>query len=467
MSDDTIHETDIDEPESNEPDTRRPPLGRRFLTVWIGQTVSEIGSMLSGVGAAIYVFVSTGSATWLGILAALAALPYLLTSPIATLIDRFPRRTVMIWADVGAACGPLFAVIMSLFGGLEVWHLAVAGFVGGLGNSLQAPASQAAVPALVDRDALGRANALKQFGPALGVVIGPVLAAPIVAWWGIQAVLLIDLATFLIGVGTVSLVRFDDQRDEHPVDDDGSWSMMWMWLSTDGRSLLMLMGATAVVNFVLAFFNVSLIALAADIAGPASAGLVLAVGGAAMIVGAIVAAQRGLPLDRLAAFSRGLVLMSLGLVVTAMRPSVAVVIVGVVIALGCVPWVNATMATVYNERVPASMQGRVFALRGAISQSLLPIGSALAGVTISGLAAPAIDDGGWLASSIGGLIGTGRERAPALVLLACAAALMVAAVVVWRSETRRELLVVPESTTGESSSGDELLKSEEDRAVSV
>ena len=49
--------------------------------------------------------------------------------------------------------------------------LVTVGFIGGLGNSLQFPAFQAAVPLLVDRDALDRANGLNQLGPAIGVVI--------------------------------------------------------------------------------------------------------------------------------------------------------------------------------------------------------------------------------------------------------------------------------------------------------
>ena len=39
-----------------------PALGPRFVTVWAGQTLSSIGSALSGVGVAVYVFVETGSA---------------------------------------------------------------------------------------------------------------------------------------------------------------------------------------------------------------------------------------------------------------------------------------------------------------------------------------------------------------------------------------------------------------------
>lgn len=413
--------------------TQHSPLGRRFLTVWFGQTVSEIGTMLSGIGAAVFVFVETGSATWLGLLTALAAVPYLVASPFATLIDRYPRRRVMIWADLLAATGPAAALGLASVGRLEIWHLALAGFIAGLGNAFQLPASQAAVPALVATEALDRANSLKQLGPAIGLVAGPFLAAPMVAWWGIEAVLLVDLATFVVGVLAVLAVRFDDYHDDRAVADDGSWRLMWAWLSNDGRPLLTLMAATAVVNFVLAFFNVSVIALSADVAGTAGAGIVLGAGGAAMIAGSVVHAQRGLAPDRVATIMRALVFMSAGLAIAALRPEFVLVTAGITIAFWAVPGVNAATSTIYHERVPASMHGRVFALRSSIGQALRPLGAALAGVTIARVATPSITAGGSLHGTLGRIIGTGPERAPAVVLLACAVVL--AALAAWMRQS--------------------------------
>lgn len=410
-------------------DSVRPPLGRPFLVVWFGQTVSEVGSMLAGIGVAIHVFVTTGSAAWLGVLAAVAALPFLLATPLATLVDRFPRRRVILVADVGAAAGPATALVLAASGRLEVWHLVVAGFIGGLGTAIQLPASQAAVPALAAPGALDRANALKQLGPAIGIVAGPVIAGPLVVHWGLEAVLLVDLATFAVGLVTVLAVPFEDHRDEHPVADDGSWSAVRSWLTGAGRPLLTLMALTAMINFVMALFNVSVLTLATEVGGAGRAGFVLAAGGLAMLVASVIAAQRGVRPDRVAAFRSGLVVVGVGLAITAARPSLLLVIVGVAVSLAAVPVMNAAMTTIYHERVPATMQGRVFALRGAIGQSLNPIGSLAAGLLIAHVTAPAMSEGGRLTGTLGSVIGAGADRGAAALLLVCAA--LLAAVVVW------------------------------------
>jgi MFS family permease len=418
---------------------KRPPLGSRFLRIWFGQMVSTIGSTLSAVGVAVYVYLETGSEVWLGALAALAALPIVIVGPFLGLVDRFPRRSVMITADMLAAIGPSTALLLAVTGRLEVWHLVVAGFLGGLGTAVQTPASMAALPSLVEPEAIGRANGLAQLGPALGLVAGPVLATPLVAWWGIKAVLLADLATFLVGMLLTLLTPFADAIDDPEIADDRSWRAAWVWLRESGRPLLVLLVAMSAINFSLAFFNLALLVVATNVGGAARAGVALGAGGAAMIAGSLIVAHRGVSHQRIRTIVRTLVLVSAGTAVAASRPVFGLVVVGVALALVGVPAVSAAVATVFHERVPASMHGRVFGLRATISQTLGPIGAVIAGFVITNLAAPALEPNGVLSGTIGQLIGTGPDRGAALVMLCVAGALLALATGLWMARSFADL----------------------------
>ena len=396
----------------------------------------------------MHVFVETGSAAWLGLLGALASIPFLLTAPMLTLTDRFRRRSVMIWADTFAVVGPAIAFVLALSDRLEVWHLAVAGFLGGVGSSFQWPAAQAAIPALVEPAALGRANGLNQLGPAAGIVLGPVLATPLVAWWGIEAVLLVDLITFAIAVGSTLIVKFDDATDDSNVADDGSWRALWAWLRRDGRPLIVLLAVMAAVNFFLAFFNISLLVLATELGGVARAGLVLGAGGAAMVVGSLISARRGVGADRIGTFSSALLLAGVGFVVAAAYPSFVLVIVGVVIALGSFPAVNAAVSTMYHERVPASMHGRMFGLRTSLGRALEPVGAIVAGVVVAHVAEPGLADGGPLAGSVGVILGTGAGRGAALTLAVVGLILIGIGIWLAQSTVRRQFAVGPAPADG-------------------
>ncbi len=354
---------------------------------------------MAGIGLAVYVFLQTDSAAWLGVLSALAAAPFALAGPFMPLVDRVSRRRMMIIGDCVAAAGPAIALALSLAGALEMWHLAVAVFIGGVGSAFQNPAAQAAVPLLVDRDSIDRANGLSQLGPALAMVAGPVIATPLVAWWGIRAVLLVDLATFAAAVITVAAVRFDN---DHAHSARTAASRGWRECNRPGYGPTVarcwcLMCAGAVTNFCLSMFSVSLLALAAELGGAAKSGIVIAAVGGAAIFGSLIAAKRGVPDDRVMVFAVGIGLTALGCIVAASRPSFVIVMLGGIIAVVGIPMVNATSATMFHERVPSEIQGRVFGVRGAIGRSLDPVGSIVAGFAISRLAEPAMNEGGVLA----------------------------------------------------------------------
>lgn len=399
------------------------PLGRRFLTVWVGQTVSTIGSALTAVGIAVYVFVVTGSLAWLGLLTAVEALPVLLMSPLLGLTDRWDRRTVMIRADVLAAMGPCLALIIALLGTIQPWQLAVAGFLGGVGTAFQVPAYQAAVPNLVEKPALGRANGLVQLGPAAAIVLAPAAATAIIAKWGITALLIADLATFGVGLVTTLMTKFSAAAPP-TADDDGSNRAAFNWLRRDGRGLLALVSAMACINFVMAFFNLAFFALAVDLGGVAKAGLAPAAGGATMIIASLVVGRLGIPARRMRAVSTSIAVMAAACVVAAIRPSFALLMIGAAIALATVPVVSAAISTVFHERVPQSMHGRVFGVRNVLGQMLYPLGSIAAGLIGANIAAPAMAPHGAFAASIGRAIGVGADRGAALMLLGVAVGLL-------------------------------------------
>ena len=127
---------------------------------------------------------------------AVTSAPFLVVAPFLARFDRRSRRSMLLAGDCLAASGPVLALALALSGRLAVWHLVVAGLLSGIGNAVQTPAASAVVPALMtvgsdSPELLARANGLFQLGPAAGIVIGPAVATPLVAWFGVQAVLLL------------------------------------------------------------------------------------------------------------------------------------------------------------------------------------------------------------------------------------------------------------------------------------
>lgn len=405
--------------------------------VWAGQTLSTVGSSLSGIAVAVYVYLQTGSLAWLAVLSALEAVPALLVAPLHAVTDRIDRRTVMLVADLLAALGPASALVIAILGELRPWHLAVAGLLAGLGTAMQGPAYQAMVPHLVAADQTDRANGLGQLSEALGFVVGPALATPIVAWWGVAAALWIDLVTFLVGVAATALaIRARVHVPRREEDDRGDWRSAIAWLRGAGRPLTALLAVLATINFCLSGFSIASVALAVDLGGVSKAGLAPAVGGLAMIATSLWVGKRGIGRRRLRVVVAGVGVLAAASIVTGVRPVFALVVVGVAIALGSVPFANTAVATLFHDHTPEGMRGRVFGIRQAIGRALTPLGALLAGVLVTRFAEPAISGSGRLTGSLGRIIGTGPERGPAVAVIAIGLLLAF----VWVAVTRSGLL---------------------------
>lgn len=353
-------------------------LDRRFLVVWAGQVVSVVGTMISGFGAAVWIFVETDSLLWLSVLIMMATLPAVLAAPLSGWVDRLDRRMVMIAADTAAAAITAGLVAIWIVGDLAPWHLVVGTFVAGFASSFQQPAYEAAIPSLVDREQLDRANGLVQLGPSLAVVAAPGLAGLLLAAGGIGAVFAVDLATFLIGVLAVLAVRFVAR----PTPTDGDSMRIrdaagWLW--EHARSTAYLIGLMAVLNFFLAIFNLGILARGTLLGGEAGAGVAPTVGGISMVVVSLMIGVKGAPRRRVRALAWSLAAFGGCVLLAVSRPSLLMLVIGVGLGMMTAPLVQTIASTTFHERVEPSMQGRVFGLRNALGRGTHPIGALVAG----------------------------------------------------------------------------------------
>jgi MFS transporter, DHA3 family, macrolide efflux protein len=386
---------------------------RTFFVVWGGQLVSILGTTMTAFALQIWVFTETGSVTSLALVSLSFALPSTVVSPFAgALVDRWDRRTVMLFSD--AAAGVTTLVIAGLYatGGLHLWHVYLLVGLGSVGNAFQAPAWMASIPLLVPKAQLGRANGMVQLNEGLSLVMAPALAGFLLVTFGLGAVLIFDVATFLVGIGTLLLVRFPRPK-EHAETQTGSILgdaiAGWRYIR-DRHGLFGLLWVYAGVNFALSFANVLFIPLVLSFASEAAAGGVLSAAGFGAIFGSIVVSVWGGPKKRVRGTMAAIVGSGIGVALAGGRPSLALVSVAAFLLMATVPVANTASQVLWQLKVPPAVQGRVFAIRRMISQAIAPIAILLAGPLADGVFEPWLADDGPLSGSVGSLIGTGAGR---------------------------------------------------------
>ncbi len=184
-----------------------------FRRLWLGQTVSEFGSLL-GALPLVALLALDASPAQIGVLAALESLPRLLLGLFAGVwVDRVRRRPLLLAADLGRAGLLAVAAWLALAGRLTlVWLYAVAFAVGAL-TTLFAVAFDAYVPRLVAREQLVAANSRLGASASLAESLAPGLGGLLAQLFSAPALLLADGLSFLVSASQIWAIR----RPEPPV----------------------------------------------------------------------------------------------------------------------------------------------------------------------------------------------------------------------------------------------------------
>lgn len=407
-----------------------------FALVTIGQLLSTIGTRALIFALGIWVYLETGSATQFSVILICGLLPALLVLPFAgAAADRWDRRLVMIVGDLIAASGSLLCLGLYAGGSLEVWHLYIAAALSSIAGSFQQPAYVAATAQLVPKRYLGRTNGVTQSMVAMSQALGPLAGGALIVLIGLGGVLLVDLVTAAVSVLTLLVVRFPDtlfrKREES----------IWKEIGGGMRYIARRRTFVAMIAFFLGFnlmfgFAVALVppmvlsfASATDLSVASMLG---AVGG---IVGGLAMALWG-GFERRATGMIGFILLTgAGMVLVGLRPSVPLLVVGLAAIAASLALLNGHWQTMIQVKVGMELQGRVLATNRMIANLTEPLGYFCAGVLADAFFEPAMQPGGWLSETVGGVLGTGPGRGMAFMIVALGLAQVAFAVIGLRWRT--------------------------------
>ncbi|MET9545974.1 MFS transporter [Streptomyces sp. NPDC006627] len=383
-----------------------------LLLVWSGQAVSLVGSAVLRFAFIIEVWSTGEQASAVTALSLCAVLPQALFSPFAgAIIDRIRKRSALQIADAGGilAVG-LLALVHFFGGGLEPWQVYPATVLLGISAAFQLPALTAAVPLLVRKDQLGRANGLLAGARSAAGICGPALGGIMIALTGIGAILVIDLASYAFALIGIRIVRM--RGDKVPegagaprtkITAEAVEGMRYLFRQASLRDMTV---NFCVVNLVMVFgFAVvqPMVLLKSGNGALAAVNSAIGIGG---VLGGLVMAAWGGPRNR----GRGMMLGILGMCLAAQ--------LGTSLVGGVVGWcaamlagavlmtvVNTSMQSIVQTKVPHEWQGRVFGAVMFLSQISGPLAMAFSGPLADGVFEPQAADGSGVFVVLGPLFG--------------------------------------------------------------
>ncbi len=153
-------------------------LKHRNYRLWfLGQTFSLFGTWMQITAQGFLVFELTHSPAYLGLVGFAAGIPVLLLTPFGGVVaDRVPRRSILLATQISMMLLAFILAGLAFSGVVEPWHIALLAFFLGIANAFDAPARQALVVDMVNREDLTNAISLNGTMINMALVAGPALA---------------------------------------------------------------------------------------------------------------------------------------------------------------------------------------------------------------------------------------------------------------------------------------------------
>jgi MFS family permease len=403
-----------------------------FYIVALGQLISIFGTNMTQFALTIWSwqFVTeiqprADPATAMALVGFFNFAPEVLLSPIAgALVDRWNRKLVMMMVDLAAGLATVAVFVLYVSGQLQIWHLYIAGAFTGAFKSFQFPAYSAAISTMIPKAQYARADAVLGLTESIPFILAPVAAAFLLGIIDVSGVMLIDIVTFSAAVGALLFIHIPQPErsaaspgapDSLLQDSLFGFRYIFQRPSLLGLQMIFFWGN---LLFSLGFALIAPMILARTGNDEQVLGYIQSAMGVGAIAGGMVLAAWGGLKRRVHGVLGGWFLASLlGSVLLGVGRGLPVWLVAAVGGNFVTVFINASNQAIWQSKVPPDVQGRVFAARRMIAQVVGPLGILLAGPLADRVFEPAMREGGSLAGTFGGLVGTGPGAGIGLLMV--------------------------------------------------
>lgn len=182
-------------------------FSKDFTLVVIGQIISLFGNATLRFALPLYLLNLTGSSALYGTVMACAFIPSIILSPVGGIVaDRVNKRNVMVILDFFTAAVILAFFLLMKEGNIVVLLTVTLMLLYGIAGAYQ-PSVQASIPALVEQGSLMGANSIINTISSFASLSGPVLGGILYSAYGIEPVLLVCMACFVLSAVMEIFIR--------------------------------------------------------------------------------------------------------------------------------------------------------------------------------------------------------------------------------------------------------------------
>lgn len=369
-----------------------------FARYWCAATISSFGTAVTAVAMPVLVVRTLGSTPLeVGVVNAAQFVPYAVLGLVAGVyVDRWRRRTVLVWSSVGRALALGAVPVLWAFGLLQVWTLAVLLLAFGAFSVFGFAATQSLLPRLVPPSRLVTANARLDQADTAAQTLGPVLGGGMVGVLGAPVAIAVDAVSYVVDAVLNAGLRVEEPRSATPdrrdllgeMREGVAWTYRHRTLGPLALSTHVWFLANAASGTALAVIALRTLGLS-----PLSYSLLLTTSGVAGLLGATLAPRIGRRwgagptiIGARAAYPVAWVVVALTLTTPAHTAALFVALAVHGLAAGVE---NANEMGYWQRATPDGLLGRVNATRRSANRTIAVLGALLGGTVLAAAGARA------------------------------------------------------------------------------
>lgn len=349
---------------------------------FIGQLVSLVGTWTQTTAQGYLIYQLTQSPEYLGYASFANGLPsWLFTMYAGAIADRMPRRTLLVITQSSMLILAFIMAMLTFTNIIHWWHILILTFFLGISNAFDAPARQAFVLEMVNREDMTNAIALNSTMFNSALVLGPAFGGLIYAWVGPGWCFTINGISFLAVIIALLMMRL---KPFMPVPHGGNTigevraGMKYVMAHHEVRLLIINLFVVTIFGF--GFVTLLPAWAVAVLGGDATTnGFLQAARGFGSLMGALLVAAMGRVRFRGKIWTTGSILLPLLMLMFAYTHS----IVPSLIALALVGFATMMVVNISNAmvqtRILDEMRGRVMGIYTFFFFGGFPLGSLVAG----------------------------------------------------------------------------------------
>mgnify|MGYP000855754355 FL=1 len=342
---------------------------RKFIFLWVGELISQIGGGLTSFGLGVYVFQHTGRATDMALITLIGFLPGLILSiPAGVLADKYDRRLLMVIGDGCSGMGIVFILWCMINGEATLSQIGIGVFISSAFSSLLEPSYKATINDLLTKEDFSKASGLLSLAGSAKYLFSPIIAGLLLTISDVKLLLMIDICTFILTVVCTLIIRKSIEKKNSTTDCflrglKDAWNVVYR-----SKGVFILVMLAVIITLFIGIFQVLAVPMLLSITDSKTLGTAETICASGMLISGIFLGIRGIKKNFVKILSISLTLSGVFILGFGIFERVLPMCLFGFLFFAALPFASNCLEYLSRTNIPDEFQGRAWGLIGFLSQ---------------------------------------------------------------------------------------------------